>query len=123
MPDESLSTPVPGNETEAEVQVSPALLRQSDSNGHADSKDSSGPPAKPLPESSLLAGLPMQLDVAVPIPGFRVQDLLALEKGTVLQGRWSHAEDVPVWCGGVQLVWAEFEVVEQKLAVRVTRLG
>jgi flagellar motor switch protein FliN/FliY len=65
----------------------------------------------------------MQLDVTIPIPAFRVQDLLALEKGAVLESRWPHAEDVPVWCGGVQLVWTEFEVVDQKLAVRVTRLG
>jgi hypothetical protein len=78
---------------------------------------------RPLSEGSPLAGLPMQLDVTVPIPGFRVQDLLALEKGAVLEGRWPHAEDVPVWCGGVQLVWTEFEVVDQKLTVRVTRLG
>jgi flagellar motor switch protein FliN/FliY len=65
----------------------------------------------------------MQLDVTVPIPGFRVQELLALEPGAILESRWPHAEDVPVRCGGAQLVWAEFEVVDQKLAVRVTRLG
>ena len=78
---------------------------------------------KPLPEDSPLASLPMQLDVTVPIPRFRVQDLLALEKGAVLESRWIPGDDVPVWCGGVQLVWTEFEVVDQKLAVRVTRLG
>lgn len=76
-----------------------------------------------LAADSPLAGLPVQLDVIVPIPSFRVQDLLVLEKGTVLESRWSHTEDVPVWCGGTQLVWAEFEVVDQKLAVRVTRIG
>lgn len=76
-----------------------------------------------LSEGSPLCGLPMQLDVTVPIPLFRVQNLLALEKGAVLESDWSHTEDVPVWCGGTQLVWAEFEVVDQKLAVRVTRLG
>lgn len=64
----------------------------------------------------------MQLDVTIPIPGFRVQDLLALEKGSVLETRWPQADDVPVWCGGVQLVWTEFEVIDRKLAVRVTRI-
>lgn len=72
---------------------------------------------------SPLSGLPMQLDVTVPVPQFRVEDLLALEKGVVIESRWSHADDVPVWCGGAQLVWTEFEVLGQKLAVRVTRLG
>lgn len=65
----------------------------------------------------------MQLDVTIPVPGFRVQNLLALDKGAILESRWPHAEDVPVWCGGAQLLWTEFEVVDQKLAVRVTRLG
>ena len=69
-----------------------------------------------------LAGLPLQLDVSVPVPNFRVRDLLALEKGTVLASAWPHAEDVPVWCGGAQLVWTEFEVVDNVLAVRVTRV-
>lgn len=70
----------------------------------------------------VLAGLPLQLDVSVPVPNFRVRDLLALEKGTVLTTAWPHAEDVPVWCGGSQLVWTEFEVVDNVLAVRVTRV-
>ena len=65
----------------------------------------------------------MQLDVTIPIPGFRIQNLLTLERGTLLESRWHHADDVPVWCGGVQLVWTEFEVIDQKLAVRVTRVG
>jgi len=59
----------------------------------------------------------------VPIAAFRVGDLLALEKGTVLESQWAHDEDVPVWCGGAQLAWTEFEVVDQKLAVRVTRIS
>jgi len=72
---------------------------------------------------SLLAGLPLQLDVTIPIPSFRVGDLLALEKGAVLGSGWAHTEDVPVWCGGAQLAWTEFEVVEDKLAVRITRIS
>lgn len=86
---------------------------------HGDPRES----PKPLPEDSPLASLPMQLDVTIPIPRFRVQDLLALEKDAVLESRWIPGDDVPVWCGGVQLVWTEFEVVDQKLAVRVTRVG
>lgn len=76
-----------------------------------------------FPENSPLATLLMQLDVTIPIPSFRVRDLLALDKGSVLESQWPHTEDVPVWCGGSQLVWSEFEVIDQKLAVRVTRLG
>jgi flagellar motor switch/type III secretory pathway protein FliN len=117
MPDAATSA-APPSQAEAPTAANSALLVQSNANG--DAKDAS---PKPLPEGSPFAGLPMQLDVTIPIPRFRVQDLLALEKGAVLESRWPHAEDVPVWCGGVQLVWTEFEVVDQKLAVRVTRLG
>jgi len=122
MPDEP-STSVPGNEAEAALPEGSALLRQNGTNGDATGKDTISPSEKLVAESLPLASLPMQLDVTVPVPGFRVQDLLALDKGVVLESRWPHTEDVPVWCGGVQLVWTEFEVVDEKLAVRVTRLG
>jgi flagellar motor switch/type III secretory pathway protein FliN len=69
-----------------------------------------------------LAALPLQLDISVPIPNFRVRDLLALDKGSVFETSWSYTEDVPVWCGGAQLLWTEFEVVDDVLSVRVTRV-
>ncbi|HEX3437223.1 MAG TPA: FliM/FliN family flagellar motor C-terminal domain-containing protein [Pseudacidobacterium sp.] len=71
----------------------------------------------------LAAKLPLQLDLRVPVPSFRVQNLLSLEKGQIVETIWPHTEDLPLWSGGVQLVWSEFEVVDQKLAVRVTRLA
>ena len=40
-----------------------------------------------LTADSPVAGLPMQLDVTVPIPSFRVGNLIALEKGAVLESR------------------------------------
>ncbi len=70
----------------------------------------------------IAARLPLQLDLRVPLPSFRVQNLLSLEKGQVIESAWPHTEDLPLWSGGVHLVWTEFEVVDQKLAVRVTRL-
>jgi hypothetical protein len=41
----------------------------------------------------------------------------------VVETSHEHSQDVPVRSGGVLLVWGEFEVIEQKLAVRITRLG
>ena len=72
--------------------------------------------------AALAAKLPLQLDLRVPLPSFRVQNLLALEKGQVIESAWPHTEGLPLWSGGVHLVWTEFEVVDQKLAVRITRL-
>jgi len=122
MPDETTSVPSPAND-EAVIEGSALLLPNVSGKSNNDPIEIPRAALKPFSESSPLAGLPMQLDVTIPIPAFRVQDLLALQKGAVLGSRWPHAEDVPVWCGGVQLVWTEFEVVDQKLAVRVTRLG
>lgn len=67
--------------------------------------------------------MPMQLDVMVKVRAFRVKDLLALAKGNVVETVHEHTQDVPVRCGGALLVWAEFEVVEPKLAVRIARLA
>ncbi len=123
MPDQATYQPLPGNDAETAASSSSALLRQNEAQGNADGKDALCWSEKLVTEGSPLAALPLQLDVIVPVPGFRVQDLLSLDKGAILESRWSHTEDIPVWCGGEQLVWTEFEVVDQKLAVRVTRLG
>jgi flagellar motor switch protein FliM len=52
-----------------------------------------------------------------------VQDLLALDRGSVVETIHEHTQDVPVVCGGALLMWAEFEMAGQKLAVRITRLA
>ena len=72
--------------------------------------------------SAAVRRLPVELDVAVPLRGFRVRNLLALEPGRLIESGWGHGEDVPLAAGDVQLAWCEFEVVDTDLAVRVTRL-
>jgi len=70
-----------------------------------------------------MARLPVELDVGVPVRGFRVRGLLALEPGQVIETQWGQGEDLPLKAGEVQLAWSEFEVVETQLAVRLTRLA
>ena len=70
-----------------------------------------------------LSLLPVELDVAVPVREFRIRNLLALDRGQVIETQWGHGEDVPLASGKVQLAWSEFEVVESQLGVRVTRLA
>ncbi len=77
----------------------------------------------PIALGSAVAGLPVELDVAVPVREFRVRNLLALEVGQVIETRWGHGEDLPLSAGDVQLAWSEFELVETALAVRLTRLA
>ena len=71
----------------------------------------------------LLSRLPMRLAAGVPVMKFRVRDLLALKAGVVVQTSWPSAEDVPLSMGRVQLSWSEFEVVDGRMAVRLTRLA
>jgi flagellar motor switch protein FliN/FliY len=74
-------------------------------------------------EWPLLQRLPMRLTAAVPLPGFRVRDLLGLKAGSIVESAWHSADDVPLKVGAVQLSWSEFEVVEQRMAIRITRLA
>lgn len=78
---------------------------------------------EPLKLSPAVSRLPVELDVAVPVPKFRVRDLINLEHGQVIASVWGHGEDLPLAAGDVQLAWSEFEVVDTQLAVRVTRLA
>ena len=70
----------------------------------------------------LVSRLPVEVDVSVPIRKFRVRNLLALAVGGVISSQWGQGEDLPLAARGAQLAWAEFEVVDQRLAVRITRL-
>ena len=67
--------------------------------------------------------LPVELDVAIPVRGFRVRNLLALVPGELIESQWSGGKDLPLAAGDVKLAWAEFEVVEARLAARITRVA
>ena len=75
-----------------------------------------------LSVNPLVSRLPVEVDVAVPIRKFRVRNLLAMEEGVVIPSHWVQGDDMPLAARGAQLAWSEFEVVDQKLAVRITRL-
>jgi flagellar motor switch/type III secretory pathway protein FliN len=67
--------------------------------------------------------LPCLLSVDLPLRKFTVRDLLQLEKGTVVESRNPSGSDVPVIVNTQLIGWAEFEVVGQRLAVRLTELA
>lgn len=67
--------------------------------------------------------LPVEVGVSIPVREFRVRQLLALAPGQVIETQWNHGDDLSIAAGDVQLAWSEFEVVETRLAVRVTRLA
>lgn len=71
----------------------------------------------------LVMRLPVELEVSVPVRDFRVRNLLALAPGQVIESQWSNGNDLPLAARDVQLAWTEFEVMESRLAVRVTRVA
>jgi flagellar motor switch/type III secretory pathway protein FliN len=70
-----------------------------------------------------LAQLRVVLRASVVLERFRVRDLLEMKVGQVFESSSLATDDVPVKIGQVQLGWSEFEVLEQKMAFRLTRLG
>ena len=67
--------------------------------------------------------LKMTMTASVALSSFKVRDLLQLKTGQVIESTWPETEDVQLHVGQVQVGWSEFEVVDQSLAVRVTRLA
>lgn len=69
-----------------------------------------------------LSHLELTMAVEVPLLRFKVQDLLRLAEGQVFESAFSDTEDVPLRIGDIQLGWTEFEVVDQRISLRLTRL-
>jgi len=67
--------------------------------------------------------LPCVLSVDVPLRNFTVRDLLQLEPGAVVESKNVNGADVPVLINTRLIGWAEFEVMGQRLAIRVTELA
>ena len=67
--------------------------------------------------------LPCDLTLEVPVPHFTVGDLLRLTEKEVLDTRWSQGTEVPLRVNGQLIGWAEFEVIGERLAVRLMELA
>ena len=102
-----------------------ALGVESSHGGEAEAPDPDLHAMAPEPTtlSPPVARLPVELEVAIPVREFRVRHLLSLENGRVIETQWAHGDDLPLSAGDVQLAWSEFEVIESRLAVRVTRVA
>jgi flagellar motor switch/type III secretory pathway protein FliN len=82
------------------------------------------PPVSPADAAwEQLQWLPCNLAVELTVPRVTVGDVLRLGPHTVVETRWQQNADVPIRANGQLIAWAEFEGVDEKLAVRVTRLA
>lgn len=64
--------------------------------------------------------LPCTLTLEVPVVRFTIGDLLALKKGSIVETACHHTSDVPLRVNKILMGWTEFEVIGDKLAVRIT---
>jgi len=67
--------------------------------------------------------LPCHLSLEIPIVRFTVGDLLRLNKNSVLETDCPSTGDIPLRVNGLLIGWSEFEVVGNRLAVRITELA
>jgi flagellar motor switch/type III secretory pathway protein FliN len=64
-----------------------------------------------------------ELTVELPMPDFTIGDLLKLREGSVIAARLRVGRDVPLRLNGTLIGWIEFELVGERLAVRLTELA
>ncbi len=67
-------------------------------------------------------GLPCEFIVELPVPGFKISDLLKLRRGSIVNAHWRVGQDAPLLLNGTLVGWTEFEVMGTHLAVRLTEL-
>lgn len=67
--------------------------------------------------------LPCRLSVELKVPVFTVRDLCRLSEGLVIETEWAQSTDVPLYVNKELIGWAEFEVLGEGLAVRVTEFA
>ena len=67
--------------------------------------------------------LPCTLSLELPVVRFTIGDLLKLTKGSIVETATHNTSDVPLRVNQLLIGWAEFEVVGDRLAIRITDQG
>jgi flagellar motor switch/type III secretory pathway protein FliN len=92
-----------------------------------EAKSPGNPPSperpKPLDPGEFLPWLPCILALDLPVVKFTVGDLLSLTKGSIVETAYHQSSDLPLHVNGQLVGWTEFEVVGERLAVRLTDLS
>ncbi len=92
-----------------------------------EAKSAKGPPLPDRPQdrdpAEFLPWLPCTLALDLPVIKFTVGDLLSLTKGSIVETAYHQSSDLPLRVNGQLVGWTEFEVVGERLAVRLTDLS
>jgi flagellar motor switch/type III secretory pathway protein FliN len=71
----------------------------------------------------ILPGLPCTLALEIPLIKFSVASLLNLKSGSIVETAYHQSSDLPLSVNGQLVGWTEFEVIGDRLAVRLTDLS
>ncbi|MGB6691659.1 MAG: FliM/FliN family flagellar motor C-terminal domain-containing protein [Terracidiphilus sp.] len=82
----------------------------------------SAQPAAPKASDLLdtMPWLPCTLSLEIPVVRFTIGDLLSLKKGSIVETACHHTSDVPLRVNQLLIGWTEFDVIGDRLAVRIT---
>lgn len=64
--------------------------------------------------------LPCTLTLEIPVVRFTIGDLLSLAKGSIVETACHHTSDIPLRVNQLLIGWTEFDVIGDRLAVRIT---
>jgi len=70
-----------------------------------------------------LPWLPCTIALDIPVLRFTVGDLLGLVSGSIVETSYHQSSDLPLRVNEQLVGWTEFEVVGERLAVRLTDLS
>jgi flagellar motor switch/type III secretory pathway protein FliN len=80
--------------------------------------------AAPLRDGFKVYGwLPCSITLEIPVTRFSVRELLNLQVGDIVETSTPQAIDLPLRCNGEVIGFAEFDVIGNTLAVRITELA
>jgi flagellar motor switch/type III secretory pathway protein FliN len=64
--------------------------------------------------------LPLTLSLELPVVRFTIGDLLRLAAGSIVETACHHTSDIPLRVNELLIGWTEFDVIGDRLAVRIT---
>ena len=80
-------------------------------------------PNAPEDRTDAFGWLPCRLTLQIPVTGFTVGDLVRLKVGSIVETQCHNTHDIPLRVNGLLIGWTEFEVIADRLAVRITELA
>ena len=79
-------------------------------------------PYRPNP-AEVLPWLPCAVSLEIPLDGFTIGDLSNLARGSVVSTACPRNSDLPLYVNGQLIGWSELEVIDDRLAVRITEIA